>query len=67
MFVRRSEFRRLQVDLMVAQASIKGIELTLSVYVKQVHEVLDQNQSIIDTNKLVLDKLEEILKANNLE
>lgn len=53
--------------MIVANAKIKGIELILCDYVKQFHEVLDQNQSIIDSNKLVLDKLEEILKAKDLE
>lgn len=67
MFLSKKKFRTMQVELMLAKSHIDGIELILSVYVKQISEVLDQNQSIIDTNKLVLDKLEEILKSKGLE
>lgn len=67
MFVSKKKFRTLEIEVMLAKAHIDGIELTLSVYVKQLSEVLDQNKSIIDTNKLVLDKLEDILKSKGLE
>lgn len=67
MFVSKKKFRSLEIDLMLAKAHIDGIELTLSVYVKQISELIDQYQSIIDANKLVLDKLEEILKSKGLE
>lgn len=67
MFIKKKTLNTILVDLMVTKAKVEGLQLTIRVLHKHVREVLDNNQSIIDTNKLVLDKLEEIIKANSLE
>lgn len=60
MFVSKKKLHNIELELMLVKSA-------LSLYVKQVSEVLDQNQSIIDTNRIVIDKLEEILKSKGLE
>lgn len=67
MFILKKRFNSLYVDLMVTKAKVRGIELTLEYFSKLLRETLDQNQSVIDTNKIVLDKLEEILKSKGLD
>lgn len=67
MFISKKRFNSLSVDLLVTKSKVRGIELTLEYFSKMLRETLDQNQSVIDTNKIVLDKLEEILKSKGLE
>lgn len=67
MFISKRKFNSLSVDLMVTKAKVRGLELTLASFSDMLRDVLDQNASVIDTNKIVLDKLEEILKAKGLD
>lgn len=67
MFISKKKYDQIFADLAWYDLRITILEKLLNAINDSFLEVLDHNQSVIDTNKIVLDKLEEILKANDLE
>lgn len=65
MFISKKEYNKLKLDISWNDLRICVLENLLKDLPDDISKVIDNNQAIIDTNKLVLDKLEEYLKAND--